>query len=160
MSSFIVTRRSLQFATSLVIAGLFLGCSGTNSSKTVTSTVTGSVKFKDKIVNYGSVTFINAEGQQKKVSIASDGTYKMANPPKGKVKVVVKTGALPPKVAAAGADSSNAPKIETIELPSSYSDPEKTKLEFSVTEGDQVYNINIPSEPGQPTSGKSEQPKK
>jgi len=130
----------------LVAVWSAVGCTN-NKAQPAADTVSGTVRFNGKIVNYGSVAFYDASGRQVKSIIQLDGSYSIRNPPQGEVKVVVRTGPPPPAMASPGGDSGKPMKIEQIDLPAQYSDPDKTDLRYNVTTGKREFDINLKSIP-------------
>ena len=125
-----------------------VGCGGIRTNTAPANSVSGVVRFGGKIVNYGSVAFIDDQGNQSKSVIKSDGRYSIFKPPLGKVRIVVRTGAPPtPMGAPDGPAMEPPPKIERIELPAEYTDPDKTKLTYTVTPGQNEFNIDLSAHP-------------
>ncbi|MFL5242548.1 MAG: hypothetical protein ACJ8FY_10610 [Gemmataceae bacterium] len=145
MSSLPTANLFLRVAVFFVAIWPAAGCAG-KKAEPEPDTVSGTVRFNGNIVNYGSVAFYDANGRQVKSIIRLDGAYSIRNPPQGEVKVVVRTGPPPPAMASPAGDNSKPTKIEQIDIPAQYSDPEKTNLHFTVTPGKHQFDINLESE--------------
>jgi hypothetical protein len=114
--------------------------------KTESSSLSGTVRLDNKIVNYGAVTFHSADGTKKKVVIAADGTYRVTDLPMGEVKIAVTTGAPPTPFAAPGGGNGEPIKFVKIDLPSRYNDPSKSDLSYVFKAGKQQFDIDLKSE--------------
>ena len=115
------------------------GCSGPPADA-----VSGSIRFGDRVVNYGYVAFFDGDGRRVgKSVIYPDGTYHLRNPPRGELRVVVVTGEPPVAAAAGGATAGPPVKFERIEVPARYTDPAKTDLRCTVTGGQQRFDIDL-----------------
>ena len=123
------------------------GCGPKKNQAVSPSSVSGFVRLDDDLVKYGSVAFVDENGQQSKSIIKADGSYNIHNPPIGKVKIVVRTGAPPVPMGAPEGPPIKATKIERIDIPEHYSDPAKTDLTYTVVPGDQQWDINLKSKP-------------
>lgn len=148
-----ISNVGFSFKAVLTAAVLFLcGCDGTRIRPSVDK-VSGTVRLNDKIVNYGSVIFRDANGQERKVFIDSNGNYSVVNPPLGEVRVMVRTGPPPTAIVAApasGGAKSPAPVADgfkRILLPAKYADPDTTDLLYTVGSGEHEFDINMKSEP-------------
>jgi hypothetical protein len=100
------------------------------------------VKLDGKLLNWGTVEFHGPQKQVRKSVILTDGTYKIVNPELGDVRVVVRAG-IPPKGAAAGGAGGPQIKLEKIDIPEKYSDPEKSEWRYTVTAGQNTHDIDL-----------------
>jgi hypothetical protein len=115
------------------------------------ATVTGTVKYKGEPVPSGQVIFYGAGDQSAIAMINDDGSYKATNVPLGPVKVALVT---PPSTAGMekaakvmktrfGKGNAYPESVKAVSLPKRFSDPAKSGLGLTVTQGTQPYNINI-----------------
>ncbi|MCI0684691.1 MAG: hypothetical protein L0Y71_21550 [Gemmataceae bacterium] len=111
--------------------------------------VSGTVSYKGKNLTMGTVTFIGADGKKKgSTSIASDGKYKLIEPPLGQVRVAVQVKP-PPKIANSKSETKltigNEPneKAEPVLIPSIYADPGKSGLSTELKSGSNTYDIDL-----------------
>ena len=111
--------------------------------------VGGTVTLEGKKLTTGTVTFLGADGKKKGVTnIASDGTYKLIEPPLGKVKVAVQVKPLPkapatkesPKVTIG--EVPNEP-VEPVMIPAIYGDFNKSGLSTELKSGSNTYDIEL-----------------
>jgi hypothetical protein len=142
-----MTLKRRSYLSALVFVVLFgiEGCGGMTTSQSPKNSVSGTVRFDGKIVNYGSVSFYDANGRPKKVMIQTDGTYTFSNSVPGQFKITVNTGSPPPPMASPDGPAGKAPDIVKIDLPAEYSDIEKTPLHYEVTPGQNKLDIDIQS---------------
>jgi hypothetical protein len=123
-----------------------LAAAGCGSSRK--SSISGEVKYNGQPLPSGTVTFLGQDGE-KKVAGADivDGKYKIASFPRGVVKVTVVT--LPPSQ---GGSPPNGQAIPTpggarvgayMAIPKRYAVPEQSPLSYTVSSGDQTYNIDL-----------------
>ena len=126
----------------LLLLGVFLaiGCDGPTTPPA--NTVSGTVKLDGKLLNWGRVEFHGPEKQVRKSVIGTDGTYMIRNPELGEVRVVVVAG-VPPKGAAGGGAAQPQIKLEKIDIPEKYSDPEKSEWRYTVTAGQHTHDIDL-----------------
>jgi len=136
---------SFRFPLFLLLATLVwvVGC-GTRGPK---NSVSGKVTLNGKAVG-GSVLFVGPDGKDYPTSIDHTGTYTLVDPPSGECKVAVRgTGkSAMPAVESAGVGSmAPPPGVKQIEEgvppPSKYASPENGELKFTVTGGNQTYDI-------------------
>jgi hypothetical protein len=120
-------------------------------------TVSGIVTYKDKPLPGGFITFVPEQGSGSySGKIQQDGSYRVADIPAGPVKIGVQAPQAPKhaesmispvdiaKGAKPGAKGA-APASGTtyVNIPPSYSDPEKSGLRLTVTGGSQEHNIPL-----------------
>jgi hypothetical protein len=140
------------FPLGLVLLFLLM-MAGCGRSGRPTGTVTGTVTYKGTPVPSGTVAFFGPNDQVDSAPINSDGSYTATKVPLGPVKVTVTT---PPSKAAdlkkAAKQSGNrrfgkGPEfpetVDTVAVPDKYSNPGKSGLGLTVTEGSQPYNIDL-----------------
>jgi len=129
------------------------GCKGDTSGPK--NSVSGKVTLGEKEPVAGVVVFVGSDNTPKESPIKADGTYQIADPPKGTCKVVVKpmgavttpggggTGPMaPPKgspemAGNLGGGAKGAPP------PQKYQDAKSTPLTFEVKEGKQTFDIKL-----------------
>ena len=121
----------------LVVA---VGCDGAGSTPPANS-VSGTVKVNGRLLNYGTVEFHGPDKQVRKSIVQTDGTYSIRNPVLGDVRVVVRAGTLP--IGAAGGGGKPTLKLEKIDIPDKYSDPEKSEWRYTVTPGQHTHEIDL-----------------
>jgi hypothetical protein len=127
----------------LAAVWLAAGCWNGPSKPQTANTVSGTVCLNGKAINYGTVAFYDANGLQRKSIILIDGSYSVHNPPLGEVRIVVETGPAPVPAAAMGGAGGEQINFEKIDIPPHYSDPEKTDLLYTVTPGQNRFDINL-----------------
>jgi hypothetical protein len=112
--------------------------------------VTGKVTYKGELLRTGTVAFFGPGDQTDSAPIGSDGTYKASKVPMGDVKVTVSTPAPGPTVEQAKKNpmmrrKNFVPKTDekTISIPKKYSDPSRSQLSLTVTQGSQPFDIDL-----------------
>jgi len=96
----------------------------------------------------GEVTFIGADNTSVSNLILPDGTYTIANPPKGRVKVVVKGTGMPTPPAKGQPPGVKAPEMvggtapAGVPPPPKYANPDNGTT-FEVTGGQQTFDIEL-----------------
>lgn len=126
---------------------LLAGCGETDAL------VTGTVKFQDKLLSSGTVTFENTQKKQvKSAPIGRVGTYSISIAP-GPCKITVSVPAAdgtpqgmkmnPSKFGAAGKEAINANAPEAVEIPSKYVSMQTTPLSFTVEPGQKTFDIDL-----------------
>lgn len=146
----------------LVLFLLLTASSGCGSRGTVSGKVTYNDGTETKTLRGGTVIFTSGDGKTLgRSSIAEDGSYSVPKIPRGKVKVGVETQSarpvstppagrnmtppadanLPPSAAAMYNRGANADRY--VEIPESYSNPDKSGIEFEATGSDQNHNIEL-----------------
>jgi hypothetical protein len=116
------------------------------------ATVTGTVKYDGAIVPSGQVIFYGARDQFASAYIDQNGHYEAANVPLGKVRVGVSTGPSSAAMDKAAKQMKNRfgkgnpypSSVTVVSIPTKYSDPAKSGLELTVTEGVQKFDIALP----------------
>lgn len=160
-----VVSRCLRRSLLLPVFLLVLGC----GSK---GTVTGKVTFKDAALPGGQVHFLAENGKSYAGDINEDGTYTVKNVPTGPKKVSVHPTEPPriplgggrpgmpggglPKIQFGPPPGSNVPEEAkkgfnpikpgqkyVKDFPTKYKDPEKSELTYTVTSGEQTYDIPL-----------------
>ena len=144
------THLGKQAASSVSLGLVALICAGCSPA---TSTITGTVKYKDKLLPGGSVTFVTANGTATG-AINSEGAYTAEKVPVGNAKVTVYYSS-GPKMMGLGKDKGLIPKdtplqnskqggLPKIDLPARYGDPESSGLSVVVTSGQNPpFNIEL-----------------
>jgi hypothetical protein len=132
----------------VVLLSAIPGC----GSGKATATVTGTVTYQGKPLPAGKVSFFGLDGQVASGLIGEDGSYEITNVPLGLVKVAVSTPLPPPpeiiKAAKEGKrrfGKGNPITVDsnTVSIPAKYSEPAKSGLSLTVTEGSQPYVIEL-----------------
>jgi hypothetical protein len=125
----------------LLAAAAAAGC-GENK----TGNLSGTVTFQGKPMPGGYIFFTNvaSDGRviaQKSGGISENGTYSVAKVPIGDVKITLQepTGDLPANLPSKGGMPQRAPPPVT--LPPKYTSVEQTDLKYTVTPGDQKFDI-------------------
>src|SRR5262245_39884068 len=112
-----------------------------------TGEVSGTVRFGDKLLTSGTVTFITAKGEQRATALASDGSYKLDKLPVGPVTITVLSHPrVPPgllKKAPPGAPSvaPDESKESPVAIPDRYKDPDRSGLTYTVEKGKHIFDI-------------------
>ncbi len=140
-----------------------LGCSDPSQARAV---VKGNVKFFDKHLTAGTVSFIAADGRVGSGNIDFDGNYVVHDAPVGDTKVIVsvpKMGmgpagkgpspkpppGVPPMHSPDGSQGGNAPEDvgidpnKIVKIPAKYEKTESSGLSFKVEKGENTYNITL-----------------
>jgi hypothetical protein len=163
-------REAKRLGHCLLILFLGLAAAGCGSA---TGQVTGKVIFRGKPLSGGAVSFLPASGQGANTSrIKEDGTYTVIKVPVGTVKIVVAPPAaakLDPKIkmmvdaVKSGKTKMSQEEIDKMPpefrealdsggpsssgrsgvIPKQYTDPEKSVLEYTVTSGSQIHDIEL-----------------
>jgi hypothetical protein len=125
--------RQLGYSLFLALAPFLL--SGCGASK---GTVTGEVKYKDKAVPNGKVTFYTEDGKNAKDSPIIEGRYTISDFPPGPAVITIQT--FPP-----GKDSKgNSPSTsQFVKLPEKYASRTQTDQKYTVTAGSQTHNLDL-----------------
>jgi hypothetical protein len=127
----------------LVMVLAATGCEGMK-----TGNLSGKVTFQDKPLpgGYLNIYSIGADGKvsaQKSAAISENGDYTAPRVPIGEVKITVQAplGALEPNMSEKGGmpKRGKAP----IELPPGYTNLDTTQLKYTVTPGDQKYDVTM-----------------
>jgi hypothetical protein len=152
------TFRSVAFGFLCLAALVIMGCKGKG-------TVKGTIKYGDKKIRLGQVTFYVGTEHQSGI-INDDGTYEVVGVPVGEAKVVVDSPQPANPTAGLGKQAdetqlANMPKevreqmeerqkkykenmAKWVEIPGKYSDQEKTPLKYTVKSGgDNDFPIKI-----------------
>jgi hypothetical protein len=116
------------------------------------ATVSGTVKYDSAIVPSGQVIFYGEGDHFASAYIDQYGHYEATNVPVGKVRVGVSTGPSSAAMEKAAKQMKNRfgkgnpypSAVDVVAIPVRYSDPAKSGLEFTVVEGPNTYNINLP----------------
>ena len=122
-------------------ASLLLGCTG---GSTPVAKVSGVVKYKDKELTSGMVTFHGPKDRTAAAGIGANGQYECNNAPVGENKIsvaVLAPGAVdtaddPGKIAPKG-----GPPAFSSPIPEKFADPEKSGLKLEVKSGSQTHDI-------------------
>jgi hypothetical protein len=147
------------FGTALValFATFSFGCGGAKG------TITGQVKYQDKVLTSGQVTFYSdPDGKHVVSSGIKGGVYTIRDFPSGPVRITVQT--FPPRKGASGEEVRKAvPKelwivppgggqpeepdvqtlVDAIPIPGQYRTQEKTPLRWTVPPGQKEYDIEL-----------------
>lgn len=133
---------------------LAVGCGGPDYK--ARAVVSGKVTFKDKPLTAGTVMFYGDHNITATASIGSDGVYLMRDAPIGDVRITVTV----PKMPAGGMkhlkDAPKGPRMpgdpepspeefpkEVVAIPPRYGQVETSGLKYTVTRGEQTYNIPL-----------------
>src|SRR5687767_10572081 len=139
-----------------VSAALFglVGCGG----PTARATVKGQVKLGEKNLTAGNVFFSSVKDNTSgSAAIDAEGNYVMRDAPLGEVKisVTVPKGMMGGKIAMKAPAGVNMPADQgtagpgaldpskVVTIPDKYSNPDTSKLTYTVTSGEQTHNINL-----------------
>jgi hypothetical protein len=113
--------------------------------------VKGKVYYKDKALTAGTVTFYG-EKAARSAAIQEDGSYHIKAMPVGPVKITVSTPAVAlsakgdqAKLIGAKGDvkTVNGSGAALVPVPPEYGDKDKSKENYTVTTGDQDYDIRL-----------------
>jgi hypothetical protein len=148
----------------LLLAGLLVVPAGCQLNNKARAAVKGNVKFFDKHLTAGSVTFVGKDGiLSGSGNIDFDGNYVVNDAPLGPCSVVVKvpqTPHLPPGTKGpqpppgvspvrppggegGGDDSSLIDPSKIVQIPGKYAKPETSGLNFIVEKGENKYDITL-----------------
>jgi hypothetical protein len=124
--------------------GMVTGCGGKSGDKnTMKSEVTGKVTLGDKPVS-GQVVFVYSDGKELVSPITGDGSYMLADPPTGSVKIYIRSmgGTVVPK---GGPDiPKDAPGGGGgVPAPPKYASAATSGLTYEVKAGKQEHNIPL-----------------
>jgi hypothetical protein len=140
MSRILDSARAWAFFSLMGLVGVF-GCSGASKGL-----VNGTVTYKDKPVNSGTITFFDAKGTGFQGTI-TNGSYIVPDVTAGEVKICVSSPR--PSVAGGGGRGMAAKNKGTggpntadwTKLPEKYERPETTDLKFTVKGGENNHPI-------------------
>jgi hypothetical protein len=136
----------------LLLAGfmvLVVGCSPPRSK------VSGSVSYKGKLLNQGTVIFIASDNQVYPAEIQPDGSYSHPSVPRGRVEVSVQQEdprpiprPEPSKAKVSAEDDAKmagreAPSFKGVRIPTDFADPKKSGLTFDLQQADMKYDIDL-----------------
>jgi hypothetical protein len=141
-------RRTARLAALVLLAGAAVGCGKS-------TTVSGKVTHKGKLVTSGDVLFLSEDGRETRGPIGADGTYTARGVPVGPAMVGVDN---PPPAAPSGSglppskDTSNDPEVKEMKeraaryvaTPKQYRDPKQSGLTYTVQSGSQTHDIDLP----------------
>jgi hypothetical protein len=148
----------------LFLAGLLAASAGCGPNQKARAVVKGNVKFFDKHLTAGSVTFIGKDGVLSGTgNIDYDGNYTVADAPLGPCTVVVKVPELtnmpagmkppkpppgvpdmkPPGGEGGGSDASLIDPSKIVKIPGKYAKPDTSGLSFTVERGQNSYDITL-----------------
>lgn len=115
--------------------------------------VTGSVRYRNKPLTSGSVSFYCANGEIRSSIISEDGTYHLAKMAPGSVRVTVASHPRvpqslraswgPTRVGPSGAREPEAPEKPLVQVPKRYNQPESSELAFEVQPGEQKLDLEL-----------------
>jgi hypothetical protein len=114
--------------------------------------VSGTVTYRGEPLSAGKVSFYGPNDQVASTLINEDGSYEATNVPFGPVKIAVSTPLPPPpeieKAAREGKRRFGKGNLiqtpqHTVSIPPKYNDPAKSGLSLAVTDGTQVFNIEL-----------------
>lgn len=127
----------------LVVAISLSGC----SKGPARVSVSGEVKYLDKPIPVGTVTFVSPTTNVVESSPIQNGRYTIAHAPIGSVKIAVNT---PPPASAmqmkqkVPGKTLEASATESVKLPDRFTNPEKSGLEYTVTsDATQTKNLDL-----------------
>lgn len=142
-----ISRCAARCGLALAIIGLCVaGCGKPKGN------VKGKVYYKDKALTGGTVTFHGENKAARSATIQEDGSYHIKAMPVGPVKITVST---PPGALSAKGDQakmigakSDAQTVAgsgaaLVPVPPEYGDKDKSKESYTVTAGDQEYDIRL-----------------
>jgi hypothetical protein len=127
------------------LLGLAAGCGGPP-----TGNVSGAIKYKDKPLTAGVVTFINTDGKSWSGPIV-DGKYSVDKAPVGEVKISVQvptatTGRTADFIAKYPKEAKSAEsykKVEPVAIPPHFADPNTSNLKYTVVSGNQTHDLDL-----------------
>ena len=144
-------RCRLTGATLLMLLSLWVAGCGKSASS-----VSGKVSYKGQPVKGGVVTFLGANSWTGNSAISEDGSYSIAQVPKGKVQITVDTRALKPNPMAAkmpgpppgtynpNAQNGTTPSADRyVAIPDKYADKDQSGLSFESQGGKQTFDIKM-----------------
>jgi hypothetical protein len=134
-----------------LLSWLLLANSGCGAGP-IAGMVTGTVAYRGQPLPAGKVSFYGSNEQIASALINDEGSYQATNVPLGAVKVAVSTPLPPPPEIEKAAKEGKRrfgkgnliqPPQRTVSIPAKYNDPAKSGLVLMVTEGSQVFNIEL-----------------
>jgi hypothetical protein len=138
----------------LGLGTLFLGGCGGGPP---TGTVSGTVTLDGQPLKTGTVTFVTSENRQYHGTI-QEGAYRVEKVPIGEVKIAISVPTPPPMPKGVPQGQFGPPKGagapeealkaysgggQYIQIPSHYTDPERSGLRYEVKPGSQTYDIPL-----------------
>jgi hypothetical protein len=128
-------RRACGLLGLLLLAGA--GCGSNRSAE-----VAGTVRFKDRPLASGSVTFVDAEGKRAHSPIAPDGRYTVRGLATGPAQVCVSSH--PPVPAGLlRPEEQRGHAATAVAIPARYARPETSGLEVQVRRGRQERDLDL-----------------
>jgi len=125
--------------TLLIAAILAAGC----GEKQAANVISGKVTLDGDPV-FGNVVFVSADNKEVSSPTATDGTYRIENPPVGQVKVLVK--GMPGQVTGGAPPPKDAPAMSNkqgVAPPPKYAAATSSDLSYEVKAGKHTYNIEL-----------------
>ncbi|MFO0929855.1 MAG: hypothetical protein U0736_22990 [Gemmataceae bacterium] len=146
-----MVRRLIGTAVSVtLLAVLVTGCGQSGGGG---GALSGTVAYKGKPLNSGTIFFLNTKGGKDAApvsgSIDRDGKYSVKGVPPGdaKVYVIVPKGTKGTKTAAGGMDikmdTPGSSSATPVEVPDKYSKADTSPLTVQVKNGKQEHNVNL-----------------
>jgi hypothetical protein len=126
----------------MLVALAAAGC----AQRLPTGDVSGRVTYNGKNLPSGSVAIYGGNNQVESSLVAPDGKYHIPYAPCGEVRITVQT---PPVATGRGARMS----IPSIAIPKRYSDSLNSPLKYTVSPGEQTYDIELTGPASIPTVG-------
>jgi hypothetical protein len=133
--------KTTKVARTLVLGGLVAILALMQAGCGSRGAVSGTVRFKDKPLSGGRITFNSQTtgGPSVVAVIGEDGSYKIADCPPGPVKITVQTvyrgsGYAQPR---------KAGRLNLAIIPARYADPIASSLDYEVRAGAQRYDVEL-----------------
>lgn len=111
------------------------------------ATVSGTVRYAGKPLNYGTVVFSGEDGISHSGNIAPDGRYTVADVPAGPVRIAVVSpeppGQLPPAARRGGDPVPGVDRAKWVRIPDKYGNVTTSGLTATVTAGPFSHDIDL-----------------
>ncbi|HQR09418.1 MAG TPA: hypothetical protein PLN21_21530 [Gemmatales bacterium] len=124
-----------------------VGCGLSTNASTVptVNTVSGTVTYQQKTLEYGIITFIQSDGRKLKSIIDRQGRYSISGIKDGVVKIVVDSSLFPEGLSSGRTDKNTFPT--RLSLPEQYASESMTPLSFTVAPGAQEHHLVLEKMP-------------
>jgi hypothetical protein len=139
--------RAHWFSRAALLVPFVVALSGCSQPK---ATVTGNVTYRSQPVPVGMVAFFGPDGQVASAPLGPDGSYAATGVPLGQVKVTVTTPLPGPSAERMAKNPMvKIKKVDvsaletTVSVPAKYNLPGTSGLGLTVTEGSQLFNIEL-----------------
>lgn len=125
--------RMLAVGWGIILATVLSGCGGSSSIESSRTSVTGAVEFDGQPLPGGSVTLVSIADPQRRTTamIRPDGTFSVADAPRGPVRITVETDSL----------QFGAPVELYVPIPARYAKIDTSQLSGDIRAGGEPLNV-------------------